>query len=75
MKRCDHPACENEGRYLNGLGQHLCGIHDALSGWASVRTSDLPLLVRHVAAFLQQAPKIENIEPLKEIVCLKKRNQ
>ena len=75
MTRCFIHSCTNEARYLNGLGEHLCGVHDALSAWPSVRISDLPELILQLSQFLRDAPKVASIEKLKEVVCLKKRSQ
>lgn len=51
--QCLHPGCENDGRYVSSYdGFARCGIHDIDHPHASIRTSDIPLLITKLLTIL-----------------------
>lgn len=90
MNKCKHEGCENTPRYINGLGEVRCGIHDIEDPWSSIRISDIPTLLVTIDGFLRMCDSYKSgqviltdpnwsisryVDKIKETICLKVKSR
>lgn len=64
--------CSNDARYVNTLGEYLCGVCDVLSPWASILLTNVPALLRAAEKFIRGDFSQLLKDSTREIICRKR---